>query len=210
MEIYKSINSIMKKFTAVHKDGSVGFGNNSYKVVTYDNIIKKLREHLIEEEVIINPLQRDAGTYTESLTAKGGKKLRYDALYDVEYISVKDGSKLVSTIGVSADTFGDDKAPSKATTIAVKNSILKVFSLESADEVQEELKNSVTDKQFNMLKSLVDSTKTDLVDFLAYYNAETLKEFPQAYYQGAIDTLQKKVKKGATKWVTFKKDMKQN
>ena len=184
----------MQKLTAVHKDGNVGFGNNSYKVVTYDNIISKLRGHLIDEQVIINPLQIGHGIYTESLTAKGGKKLRYDALYEVEYISAKDGSKIISRIGVSADTFGDDKAPSKATTIAVKNSILKVFSLESADEVQEELKNHINDKQFNMLNSLIDSTKTDLIEFLAYYNASTLKEFPQAYFQGAVDALQKKLK----------------
>jgi len=194
VEIYSSINRVMEKFTAVHKDGNVGYGNNSYKVVTYDNIILKLRPHLIEEKIIINPMQISDGTYTESLTAKGGKKLRYDALYDVEYISAKDGSKLVSRVGVSADTFGDDKAPSKATTIAVKNSILKVFSLESSDEVQEELKNHITDKQFSLLKGLVDSTKSDLIEFLAYYNADTLKEFPQTYYQGAIETLQKKLK----------------
>jgi len=194
-EIYVSINEIMKKFTAVHKDGNVGFGNNSYKVVTYDNIISKLRQHLVEQKVIINPIQIDRGIYTESLTAKGGKKLRYDALYDVEYISAKDGSKIVSRVEVSADTFGDDKAPSKATTIAVKNSILKVFSLESADEEQEELKNTITDSQFNILKSLIDITKTDLVEFLAYYNAPTLKEFSQSYFQSALDALQKKNKK---------------
>jgi len=195
MEIYKSINKVMEKFTAVHKDGSVGFGNNYYKVVTYDNIISKLRPHLVEEKVIINPVQVQKGVYTESLTAKGGKKLRFDALYDVEYISCVDGSKLVSRVEVSADTFGDDKAPAKATTIAVKNSILKVFSLQSADEIQEELKNTITDKQLNMLNSLIDSSKTDLVEFLAYYHADTLKEFPQAYYQSAVDAIQKKIKK---------------
>ena len=152
MEIYKAINNVMEKFTAVHKSGSVGFGNNSYKIVTYDNIISNLRKHLVEEGIIINPIQKEKGIYTESLTAKGGKKLRYDAFYDVEYISIKDGSKLVSTVEVSADTFGDDKAPAKATTIAVKNSILKVFSLESSDEQQEELKNLITDKQFSMIE----------------------------------------------------------
>jgi len=194
MEIYKSINRVMDKFTAVHKDSAVGFGSSSYRVVTYDNIISKLRPHLVEEKIIINPIQSSEGIYTESLTAKGGKKLRYDALYDVEYISAKDGSRLVSRVGVSADTFGDDKAPAKATTIAVKNSILKVFSLESADELQDELKNSITDKQFAMLKSLIDNSKTDLFEFLAYYHAETLSDFPQAYYQQAVDAIQKKMK----------------
>lgn len=195
MEIHKSINNVMRKLSTIHKDGVVGFGNNSYKVVTYDNIISKLRDYLIEEEIIINPIQKEKGTYTQSLTQKGGTKLRYDAFYDVEYISCKDESKMVSTVEVSADTFNDDKAPSKATTIAVKNSILKVFSLESADEVQEEVKNIITDKQFGILKGLVDSSKADLTEFIAYYNAPTLKEFPQAYFQQAVDQLQAKIKR---------------
>lgn len=194
--IYKSINNVMNKFKAVYKDDSVGFGKNSYKIVTYDNIIRNLRTHIVEEGIIINPIQVDRGIYTEGITAKGGKKFRYDALYDVEFISVKDGSKLISRIEVSSESFGDDKAPSKATTIAVKNAILKVFSLESADEQQEELKNSVTDKQRTILAKLIQDTNTDMIDFLAYYNAETLSDFSQNFYSGAVDALQKKIKKG--------------
>ena len=184
----------MAKFSSIHKDGTVGFGNNGYKVVTYDNIISNMRDYLIEEKIIINPVQVDRGIYSEGMTAKGGKKYRFDALYDVEFINAEDGSKLTSRVEVSSESFGDDKAPSKATTIAVKNAILKVFSLHSADEVQEEVKNIITDKQFTILNSLIDSTKTDLVGFLEYYNAPTLKEFSQAYFQQAVDQLQKKQK----------------
>jgi len=194
VKIYKSINNVMAKFSSIHKDGTVGFGNNGYKVVTYDNIISNMRDYLIEEKIIINPVQVDRGIYSEGMTAKGGKKYRFDALYDVEFINAEDGSKLTSRVEVSSESFGDDKAPSKATTIAVKNAILKVFSLHSADEVQEEVKNIITDKQFTILNSLIDSTKTDLVGFLEYYNAPTLKEFSQAYFQQAVDQLQKKQK----------------
>ena len=195
MKIYKSINNVMKKFSAIYKDDSIGFGNNAYRVVTYDNIISKMRDYLVEEKIIINPIQVEKGVYTEGMTKNGGKKLRYDALYDVEFISCDDGSKLTSRVEVSTESFGDDKSPSKATTVAVKNAILKVFSLESSDEVQEEMKNTITDKQFDILKSLIDSSKTDLVKFLAYYNAPTLKEFPQAYFQKAVDSIQTKIKK---------------
>jgi len=194
MEIYKAINNVMGKFSTIYKDGKVGFGNNSYSVVTYDNIISNIKPYLFEEKIIINPVQVDRGIYTEGNTNNGGKKLRYDALYDIEFISAIDGSKLISRVEVSSGSFGDDKAASKATTVAVKNAILKVFGLQSADEQQQEIKNTITDKQFTILKSLVDSSKADLVEFLAYYNATTLKEFPQSYYQDAVDSLQKKIK----------------
>ena len=194
MKIYESINNVMEKFKAIHKDGTVGFGNNSYKVVTYDNIISNMREHLVEQKIIINPIQVERGIYTEGTTAKGGIKLRYDALYDIEFISVEDGSKLVSRVEVSSESFGDDKAPSKATTVAVKNAILKVFSLESADEVQEEVKNTVNEKQRSMLAGLIQSTETNMQEFLNHYNAPTLNEFSQAYYNDAVDRLQRKLK----------------
>lgn len=194
MKIYKSINSVMKKFKAIYKDGSVGFGNNSYKIVTYDNIIKNLREHLVDNGIIINPVQIGRGVYTDGLTNKGGKKYRFDAVYNVEFISIEDGSKLVSTVEVSTESFGDDKAPSKATTVAVKNSILKVFSLESADEIQEEIKNVVNEKQLTMLKNLVQSAGADLPAFLNFYNAPTLADLSQAYFNDAVSKLQLQIK----------------
>lgn len=194
MKIYKSINNVMKKFKAIYKDGNVGFGNNSYKIVTYDNIIRNIREHLVDEGIIINPVQTERGIYTDGMTAKGGKKYRYDAIYNVEFISIEDGSKLVSTVEVSTESFGDDKAPSKATTVAVKNAILKVFSLESADEVQEEMKNTINEKQLTMLKNLVQSAGTDLTAFLNHYNAPTLAELSQAYYNDAVSKLQLQIK----------------
>lgn len=194
MKIYKSINNVMKKFKAIYKDGNVGFGNNSYKIVTYDNIIRNIREHLVDEGIIMNPVQNERGIYTDGMTAKGGKKYRYDAIYNVEFISIEDGSKLVSTVEVSTESFGDDKAPSKATTVAVKNAILKVFSLESADEVQEEMKNTINEKQLTMLKNLVQSAGTDLTAFLNHYNAPTLAELSQSYYNDAVSKLQLQIK----------------
>ena len=73
----------------------------------------------------LTPYKLVTGYILKALTAKGGKKLRYDALYEVEYISAKDGSKIISRIGVSADTFGDDKAPSKATYYSCKELYFK-------------------------------------------------------------------------------------
>jgi len=196
MKILKAINEVQAKFQTVYKDGQVGFGNNSYQVVTYDNLITGIKPHLVEAKIIINPVQVDRGIYVEGKTAKGGIKFRYDALYDVEFISAEDGSKITSRVEVSSESFGDDKAPSKATTVAVKNAILKLFSIQSADEKTDETTNIITEKQFAILKGLVESTKTDLIKFLAFYNADTLKDFPQVYYSKAVEQLQKKAKKG--------------
>ena len=74
-----------------------------------------------------------------------------------------------------------------------------MFRLESADEMQEQVKNKITDKQFTMLKNLVDSSGVDLVAFLNYFNADTLADMSQDYYNQAVEQLQKKIKaKGKT------------
>ena len=185
----------MKKVSFVTKDGKIGFGNNTFSVVTYDRILATMRQHLIDEGIIIVPSQVDRGVYTEGLTKNGGKKFRYDAIYDIRFIAVEDGSEIVSRHEVSAEG-SDDKQPSKAVTIATKNAILKVFSLESGDEVNQEIANSINDKQFNMLKGLVDSREVDLQEFLNYFNAPTLKEISQAYYVQATEMLKKKAIKG--------------
>jgi len=195
MLIYQKIHNVMGKVCFITKDGQIGFGNNIFKVVTYDRILSTMRQHLLDEGIIIIPNQIDRGIYTEGLTKNGGKKFRYDAIYDIKFICVEDGSEVVSRIEVSAEG-SDDKQPSKAVTIATKNAILKVFSLESGDEVNNEIANKVNDKQFAMLKGLVQNREVDLEEFLNYYNATTLADISQAYYQHAVDALQKKKSKG--------------
>ena len=118
-----------------------------------------------------------------------------EAIYDVTFIDIDDGSQLVVRSEAHAED-NSDQGANKCLTYAVKNALLKVLMLQTGDDKSQELSNSITDKQFNMLKSLIDATETDLVEFLAYYSAPTLKEFPQSYYAGAIDALQKKPKKG--------------
>lgn len=193
MEIYKSIQTVMKKVSFVTKDGTIGFGNNTFKVVTYDRILSVIRSHLIDANIIIIPSQVVAGVYTSGLTKNGGTKYRYDAMYDIRFISTLDGSEVVSRQEVSAEG-SDDKQPSKAVTIATKNAILKVFSLESGDEANQEVANKINDKQFAMLKGLLQTSEASAEDFLNYFNAETLADLSQAYYTQAVEMLQKKIK----------------
>ena len=68
--------------------------------------------------------------------------------------------------------------------------------LQTGDDANQEVANKVNDRQRAMLQNLVDTTDTDSGEFLAYYNSQTYSDFPQSYFQGAVDMLQKKAKKG--------------
>ena len=193
--IYKKINNIMKKVEFVTKDGQLGYGQNTFTIVTHDKVLSVVRQHFVDEGVIVVPKQVDKGVSIEGTTKNGGKKIRMEALYDVSFIDVDDGSEIVIRSEAHAED-NSDKGANKCLTYAVKNVILKILMLQTGDDVNQEVANKVNDRQRVMLQNLVDSTDTNLQEFLAYYNAETYADFPQSYYQGAIDMLQKKQKKG--------------
>ena len=195
--IYKKINNIMKKVEFVTKDGQLGYGQNTFTIVTHDKVLSVVRQHFVDEGVIVVPKQVDKGVSIEGTTKNGGKKIRMEALYDVSFIDVDDGSEIVIRSEAHAED-NSDKGANKCLTYAVKNAILKILMLQTGDDVNQEVANKVNDKQRVMLQNLVDATDTNSTEFLAYYNAQTFADFPQAYFQGAIDVLQKKAKK-ATK-----------
>ena len=194
--IYKKINNIMKKVEFVTKDGVLGFGKNTFSIVTHDKVLSVVRQHFVEEGVVVIPKQVDKAICVDGTTKSGTKKIRMEALYEVSFIDIEDGSEIIVRAEAHAED-NSDKGANKCLTYAVKNALLKVLMLQTGDDVQKELTNSITDGQFKILKSLIDTTKTDLVEFLAHYKASTLKEFSQSYYSGAIDLLQKKVKQGS-------------
>lgn len=192
--IYKKINNIMKKVEFVTKDGKLGFGNNTFSIVTHDKVLSVVRQHFVDEGVIIVPHQVEKGVSVEGMTKNGGKKIRLEALYDVSFIDIDDGSSLVVRTEVHSED-SSDKAANKAITYAVKNALLKVLMLQSGDDINQEVSNKVNQKQAIMLQGLITSTKSNEQEFLTYYGAATYADFPQSYFQGAISLLQKKAKK---------------
>lgn len=184
----------MKKVESVAKDGQLGFGKNTFRIVTHDKVLNVTRKHFIDAEVIIIPIQRDKGVSVAGKTSKGTDKIRFEAVYDVEFIAIEDGSKLVVTSEAHAED-SSDKAANKALTYAVKNAILKVLSLQSNDDVNEEAQNKISAQQIKMLKSLITKTKSDEAQFLATYSAEKFEDINEAMFTHALALLNKKAAK---------------
>ncbi|MEA1892670.1 MAG: ERF family protein [Campylobacterota bacterium] len=193
--IYKKINNIMKKVNFIAKDGKLGFGNNTFSIVTYDKVISVTREHFVDEGVIIIPHQIEKGISVEGLTKNGGKKIRMEAMYDVSFIDVNDGSKVVVRAEAHAED-NSDKGANKCLTYAVKNAILKVLSLQTGDDFNQELSNKINDKQFKLLRGLLQTSGADTIEFLKHYEVETVADIPQGHYQNAVNSLQEIIKKG--------------
>jgi len=185
----------MKKVEFITKDGQLGYGQNTFRVVTHDKVLSVVRQHFVDVGVIVVPKQVDKAICIEGLTKNGGKKIRMEAVYDISFIDIEDGSEIVVRAEAHAED-NSDKGANKCLTYAVKNALLKVLMLQTGDDINQELANTVNDKQFTMLKGLVSTSKADLQEFLNHYNIGTLAEMPQAFYVDAVNKLQLKMKKG--------------
>ena len=191
--IYKKINDVMRKVSFVTKDATVGFGNNSYKAVTHDRVTEIVRPHFVEAGIMIVPRQQNKGISVDGKTQKGNDKIRFEAVYEIDFIDCDDASML--TVIVEAHAEGsDDKCSGKALSYAVKNAMLKVLMLETGENDEEGIKNTIDAKQIGILSQLITDTDTDIKKFCGVYNIQTLSELPSGNFAQALMQLQKKAK----------------
>lgn len=195
MSIYKKLNDVMKKVEFVTKNGTLGFGQNTFRIVTHDKVLEVVRKHLVDAGIIVIPSQVEKGISIAGKTARGGDKIRFEALYDVKFIDIDTDTELIIRTEAHAED-SSDKAANKALTYAVKNALLKALMLQSGDDISNEMKNTISVKQATMLHALVHSTESDEEKFLTYYGAEKYTDIAEDQFQHAVQSLQnKKAKK---------------
>lgn len=145
MNIYQRINEVRKEVKYIKKDAEV----QGYTAVSHDAVTAAIRDSLIEHGIVVNPTLVKGDTKpTGTTTAKGVPFIRYEGEYDIQYINVeKPEDMAVMRVTAHAVDQGD-KAPGKCVSYATKQSMLKMFSLESgdADESREDMKAGSEEK----------------------------------------------------------------
>ena len=132
MNIYQRINAVRKAINYIQKNKDVSAGaSGSYKAVTHDAVTGMVRQHLVENGIIIAP------TLIESIfhqKEEGAKQRLYSATYDVRFINM-DAPDEVVTVRIESHALDNgDKAPGKAISYATKYAILKLFNIETGDD----------------------------------------------------------------------------
>ena len=186
----------MNKVSFVHKDTNVGFGNNSFKAVSHDKVTEVTRSHFIEAGVMVIPSQQSKGISVEGMTKNGSAKIRFEAVYDIKFINMDDPLDYI-TVSVEAHGEGsDDKCAGKALSYAVKSAMLKVLMLETGENDEEGVKNTIDVKQAGMLAQLIADTDTDIEKFCGAYQIQKVIDLPSGAFSTALSQLQTKLKKG--------------
>lgn len=197
--LYQRILAVMKDVPYVQKDATVDAGaGRSYKGVTHDAVIAKLRKPMIEHGIVLTVAQKSEHA-VEGQTAKGYPKIRYEAWYDVTLTNA-DNPEDVLTYPVHAHAEdGGDKAPGKAMSYAVKTVLLKAFALETGESDESRYQPDeiayVTDEQVSDLRQLMSDTDTEESAFCGWLKVDSIESLPAGRYDAARKALLKKAEK---------------
>jgi len=196
MNIYEKLNEVRKKVQFVHKDTTVGFGQNTFKAVSHDQVTSAVRQHFVDQGIMIIPSQVGKGISVDGQTKSGANKIRFEAMYEIVFLNIEDGQDKM-TVTVEAHAEGsDDKCPGKALSYATKSAMLKVLMLETGDNDEEGVKNTIDVKQTGMIAQLITDTDTDIQKFCEVYNIQKVSDLPSGMFSQALSQLQAKLKKG--------------
>lgn len=131
--IHQRILAVMAAVPYVQKDATVeAGGGRSYKGVTHDAVVAKLRAPMIEHGIVLS-VSQTAEHAIEGQTKSGGAKIRYEAWYDVTLYNADQPDDCVTYRVHAHAEDGGDKAPGKAMSYATKTVLLKAFALETGE-----------------------------------------------------------------------------
>lgn len=176
LNIGQRMNSVAKQYGYLQKTKTV----ESYKAITYDDLIGYIRGYLIEAGIIIQvKMLNGAHVDTGRRTKKDSPIVRFDGTYSVRFCNADDvGDGLEYVIPGSGDDMSD-KGPGKATTYAVKGAIVKAFMIETGEA--EESRIQETDAE-----PLPSALRQEYVDKMAAAKlAEDLKAVAAQAYGAA-------------------------
>ena len=123
LNIYQRLNCVMKCVKTIYKDGTNS--HQKYKFVSHDNVSKALHDPLCENGIMMVPT-------VKNYEADGNK---VTLVMQVSFVNIDDPSDkvVVETVGIGLDN--QDKGIGKAISYAIKYCMLKMFCLETGDDV---------------------------------------------------------------------------
>lgn len=130
LNIYQRINEVRKKVDYLKKDAKV----QNYKGVKHDTVTAFIRDHLIDEGIVIIPSEISSATVsTGTVTNNGTPIIRFEAKYCITYVNIDSpDDKISMELTAHANDTGD-KAPGKAVSYATKAAELKMFNIETGE-----------------------------------------------------------------------------
>lgn len=197
LNIYQRINEVRKKAAYAKKDKEVA--GQGYKAVTHDAVTALLRNHLIEQGVVIVPRLCTSSVEKIGETKGGSPIIRYTGRYEIDFVNCDDPDDRITVPGEAHANDHGDKAPGKATSYATKYAMLKLFSIETGEDDEARVESyasleKITAEQAADLDALIEEVKADRPAFLKYAKVEQLADIAAKAYPIYVKMLENKRK----------------
>ena len=173
----------------VRKDTSAGQGRG----VSHDQVTAHVREALMEAGVLVLPSLHSSES-SEYKTKSGARMVQFDAVFDVAFVAVEDGSSHVCRTPACGVDQGD-KAPGKAESYAVKTALLKALSIETGEDDESRVappEPHVSDEQAATLQALAEEVGQEPAPFFSWAGAESFATVPARRFPDAVRLLERK------------------
>src|SRR5919108_3042265 len=159
LNLFQRINEVRKKASYAKKDKEVR--GQGYKAVTHDAITALVRNHLIEQGILIVPRLISSVVTDIGKTKSGSPVIRYSARYEIDFINCDEPTEKLTVPGEAHANDSGDKAPGKATSYATKYAMLKLFSIETGEDDEGRVEpysslEKITVEQAADLQALID------------------------------------------------------
>jgi len=133
-EIAFAINSVMNEVNGVAKNMTVGSGTNSYKWVSDKDVKQTIRESMIKNGLSILPTgittKVKMDRWEEADPYKVGQMKTKQSIFtevETKYILLHESGEFLELCGYGQGVDTQDKGAGKATTYALKNTLLNMF-----------------------------------------------------------------------------------
>lgn len=199
MNICQRINAIRVEVPYLVKTKKV----ETYKAITHDEVTAWVRPHLIKHGVVIfQRLTGGATTGTGKQSKNGTPVIRYDAVYEFDWVNVDDPCDKITTIfSASAEDY-NDKAPGKAASYAAKTNMLKTLNIETGEDDESRLDGipeTISDAQMIGLREVCEAYDLPVDETLKAmankaFKVKKIEDLPKDKFDEALVLLDKKGK----------------
>lgn len=195
LNIYQRINEVRKKVWYARKDKEVQ--GQGYKAVTHDAVTALVRNHLIEQGVLIVPRLTASTIEVIGETKHHTPVIRYAANFAIDFVNCDNPEdRIVLPIEAHANDHGD-KAPGKAISYATKYAILKLFNIETGEDEESRVEPyggvpKITPEQVEELDKRITEYGVDRAKFLGFIRVGSLAEIPAKDYEAVLAQVERK------------------
>jgi hypothetical protein len=196
--IYQRLNQVMAEVESVQKEKKAG--GLQYSFTSHDAVSKALHMPMVRAGIAMIPDIKDFKQET-GVDQKNNPVLRTTMTMLVTFINVDNPEDKVSVTYFGQGIDNQDKGIGKAISYAVKYALLKVFCLETGDDVEKdniEYKADpkkaeevalLSDEQIHSIAKILGNNSERLTKLLNHFNVKLLREIPAEHYEGIIKGL---------------------